>query len=181
MTTASAEFDPKDPIASFVANWQRVLLEPRAFFEGLPEGGLEPPLLFALICLAIGGFGFMLFGGGIKGFLGVLLIGMLRLFAGAVIVSLIAQKLFDGRGDYEATFRVLSYSTAVAVVIGIPVIKYFAALYGFYLVILGLARAHSFDTVRAMLAVLSSVFVGMVIIHALCLGGWMHRHNPLLL
>lgn len=180
MTTVSAEFDPKDPIASFVASWRRVLLEPRAFFEGLPAGGLEPPLLFALICLVIGGFGFMIFGGGIEGFLGFLLIGTLRLFVGAAIVSLIAQRLFDGHGDYEATFRVLCYSTAVAVVIGIPVIKHFAALYGIYLVILGLARAHSFDTVRAMLTALSSVFVGMVIVHALCLGGWMHRVNPLL-
>jgi hypothetical protein len=180
MTTASAEFDPKDPIASFVACWRRVLSEPRVFFEGLPAGGLEPPLLFALICLAIGGFGFMIFGGGIKGFLGLLLIGTLRLFIGAAIVSLIAQKLFDGRGDYEATFRVLCYSTAVAVMIGVPVVKYFAALYGIYLVILGLSRAHAFDTVRAFLTALSSVFVGMVIVHALCLEGWVHRLNPLL-
>jgi hypothetical protein len=31
-----------------------------------------------------------------------------------------------------------------------------------------------------MLTALSSVFVGMVIVHALYLGGWMHRVNPLL-
>lgn len=180
MPTASAEFDPKDPLASFAATWRRVLLEPRAFFEGLPEaGGLQPPFFFAVICLAIGGFGFMIFGAGIKGLFAVLAIGVVRLFVGSAIVALIAQQLFEGRGDYEATFRVLCYSSAVAVVIGIPVIKHFAALYGIYLVIVGLARAHSFDTVRAALSAVASVFVGWVIIHALCLGGWMYRVNPL--
>jgi len=180
MPTASAEFDLKDPVGSFVSVWQRVLLEPRGFFDGLPAaGGLQPPLVFAAICLTIGGFGFMILGGGITGFIGVLLMGMARLFVGSAIVALIAQQLFDGRGDYEATFRALCYSTAVAVVIGIPVVKYFAALYGIYLVILGLARAHSFDTVRALLTALASVFVGMVIAYALSLGGWMHRVNPL--
>ena len=63
MSLSSAEFDPKDPVNSFASVWQRVMLEPRAFFEGLPAtGGLQPPLAFAAICLAIGAFGFMIFG-----------------------------------------------------------------------------------------------------------------------
>ena len=60
MSLSSAEFDPKDPVNSFASVWQRVMLEPRAFFEGLPAtGGLQPPLAFAAICLAIGAFGFL--------------------------------------------------------------------------------------------------------------------------
>lgn len=181
MTTASEEFNPQDPIGSFAATWQRVVLEPRSFFEGLrTAGGLQPPLVFALVCLAIGGFGFMIFGGGIKGLVGLVLIGVLRVFIGSAIVTSIAQQLFDGRGDYEATFRVLSYSSAVAVFVGIPVIKYFAALYGAYLVIVGLARAHSFDTVRALLTAVLSVVAGWVILHAFHLAGPMQRINPLL-
>jgi hypothetical protein len=181
MTTAPAEFDAKDPVGSFASTWQRVIFEPRAFFDSLPPaGGLQPPFFFALICVAIGAFGFMIFGGGIRGFLGLLIIGAARLFIGASIVALVAQYLFEGRGDYEASFRVLAYSTAVAVVIGIPIVKYFAALYGAYLVIIGLAKAHGFDTVRALLTALVSVFVGMVLVHALFLGRFVHHANPLL-
>jgi hypothetical protein len=143
-------------------------------------GGLQAPLVFAVLCLAIGGFGYMIFGGGVRGWIGILLIGLMRLVIGAAIVTLIAQQLFEGRGDYEATFRVLGYSTAVAVFIGIPFVKYFAALYGAYLVIVGLAKAHAFDMARAMLTAVASVATGFVILYALHLGSWMYRVNPLL-
>jgi hypothetical protein len=181
MTTAAEEFDPQDPIGSFAGTWQRVIREPRAFFDALPvAGGLRAPLVFAAICLGIGSFGFMIFGGGIRGFVGLMVIGLIRLFVGSAIVALIAQQLFEGRGDYEATFAALSYSTAVAVFVGIPVVKYFAALYGAYLVILGLAKVHAFDTVRALLTAVASVATGLVIMHALHLGACFHRVNPLL-
>jgi hypothetical protein len=180
MATAAAEFEPKDPIASFGVTWKRVMLEPRAFFEALPAaGGLQPPLVFAAICLTIGGIEFMLFGGGVRGLFGLLVIGLLRLFVGTAIVALVAQQLFEGRGDYEATFRAIAYSTAVVVLIGLPVFKYFAALYGAYLVIVGVAKAQSFDTVRALLTVLASAFAGLVIVYALGLGQWVCRVNPL--
>ena len=181
MSMAAAEFDAKDPIGSFASTWQKVVFEPREFFDSLPPaGGLQPPLVFALISLAIGAFGFMIFGGGIRGFLALVIVGVARLFIGAAIVALVAQYLFDGRGDYEASFRVLAYSAAVAVVIGIPIIKYFAALYGAYLVIIGLSKAHAFDTVKALLTMLVSLFVGMVLVHALFMERLVHRANPLL-
>ena len=180
MTTPTEEFNPQDPIGSFTGTWQRIVLEPRSFFDQLPAaGGLEPPLAFAAISLGIGGLGFILFGGGIRGLFAVLLIGIIRLFVGSAIATWIAQHLFEGKGDYEATFRVLCYSTATAVAIGLPVIKYFAALYGAYLVILGLSKAHSFDTVRALLTGVVSATVGFVIVHALHLGAF-HCLNPLL-
>jgi hypothetical protein len=180
MTSTAAEFDPKDPVNSFATVWQRVMLEPRAFFDGQPPmGGLQPPLAFAAICLGIGGFGFMIFTASLKGFVFVLVIGLVRLFVGSAIVALIAQQLFDGRGDYEATFRVLAYSTAPAVFIGIPIVKYFAALYALYMVILGVAKAHSFDAVRSVLTVLGSAVVGAVLAYAFGLGHLAHRANPL--
>jgi hypothetical protein len=180
MSTASPEFDLKDPVASFGTVWKRVVLEPRAFFESLPPaGGLQPPLAFAVICLGIGAVEFLIFGGGIHGFIGLVAIGLLRLFVGTAIVALVAQQLFEGRGDYEATFRAVAYSMAVVVGIGIPVVKYFAALYGAYLVIVGVAKAQSFDTVRAVLTLLASAFAGLVIVYALGLGHWVGRVNPL--
>jgi hypothetical protein len=179
MSTASPEFDLKDPVASFGTVWKRVVLEPRAFFESLPPAGLQPPLAFAAICLGIGAVEFLIFGGGIHGFIGLVAIGLLRLFVGTAIVALVAQQLFEGRGDYEATFRAVAYSMAVVVGIGIPVVKYFAALYGAYLVIVGVAKAQSFDTVRAVLTLLASAFAGLVIVYALGLGHWVGRVNPL--
>jgi hypothetical protein len=46
-------------------------------------------------------------------------------------------------------------------------------------VIVGVARAQSFDTVRALLTLLASAFAGLVIIYALGLGHWVCRVNPL--
>jgi hypothetical protein len=178
---ATEEFNPNDPVGSFASTWQRVVLDPRTFFSELPAaGGLQPPFLFALICLGIGGFTFLIFGGGIKGFLGLIVLGVFRLFIGSAIVALIAQHLFDGKGDYEATFRVLAYSSAAAVVIGIPLIKYFAALYSLYIAIVGLAKAHSFDNGRALLTFLTTAIVGIVILEAFGLWDLAHRYNPLL-
>jgi len=180
MTSPSAEFDTNDPVNSFTTMWQRVMLEPRAFFEGLPAmGGLQGPLTFAAICLAIGGFGALIFALSLKPFLFVLVIGLVRLFIGSAIVAMIAQQLFDGRGDYEATFRVLAYSTAPIVFIGIPVLKYLAALYSLYMVVIGVAKAHSFDTVRAVLTVLLTAVVGAVLAHAFGLERVAYRWNPL--
>ena len=109
-----------------------------------------------------------------------MLLGLARLFIGSAIFTLVAQSLFDGKGDYEATFRAIGYSTAVAVAIGIPVIKYFAALYGLYLIIIGLARMHGFDTVRALSTTLLSLAVACVIVYAVGLGGCVASVNPLL-
>lgn len=178
---AAPEFDLNDPIASFSGTWRRVVLEPRAFFEELPRaGGLQPPLAFAALCLGFGGVEFLLFGGGLKGLLGLVVFGLLRLLIGAAIFVLIARNLFNGQGDYEATFRALAYSSAVAAAIGLPIIKYFAALYGAYLAILGLEKAHSLDTVRALLTLAATAVSGLVIVYALGLGPLLVRVNPLL-
>ena len=69
---------------------------------------------------------------------------------------------------------------APVVVIGIPVVKYLAALYAAYLIILGVAKAHAFDTVRAVLTLVATAVVTLVLVYALGLGRWVHRVNPLL-
>ena len=183
MSTSSAEFDPQDPVASFAATWKRIILDPVAFFGALPTaGGLQPPLAFAAISLAIGGVEFAIFyyGAGLKGMIGLIVLGIVRLFIGSAIVAFIAQRVFDGRGDYEATFRALGYTSAIAVAIGIPVVKYFAAIYGAYIAIIGLGRAQSFDNARAFATLVATAVVGVVIVHALGLWGVARAVNPLL-
>ena len=88
-------------------------------------------------------------------------------------------RLFGWSFDDQPMPQGGAYSMAVVVGIGIPVVKYFAALYGAYLVIVGVARAQSFDTVRALLTLLAGAFAGLVIVYALGLGHWVSRVNPL--
>lgn len=174
------EFRIDDPLTSFPRVWKRVLLDPQGFFDELaPGNGLGAPLVFAVICLLTGGVEVLLFGGGLKGLLALVALGLVRLFVGSAIFLLVAQNLYEGRGDYAATFRVLGYSSAVAVAIGLPIVKYFAALYGLYVSILGLAKAHSFDTVRATLSLPATILTGFMLLHAVGLGGLLDRYNPL--
>ncbi|MGH7822235.1 MAG: YIP1 family protein [Candidatus Binatia bacterium] len=178
---AAEEFKLDDAVGSYVEVWKRVVLEPRAFFGALPAaGGLQPPLAFAAISLFVGGVGVLLFGGGLKGLVALVVLGLIRLFVGAAIVTLIAQSLFQGQGDYESTFRALGYATAIAVLIGVPFVQYFAALYGAFLLIVAIERAHSFDAVRASLTLLATAVTGFVIAHALGLWPTLARLSPLL-
>ena len=109
MTTAAAEFDAKDPIGSFAGTWQKVIFEPREFFDALPPaGGLQPPLFFALICLGIAAFEFLIFGGGIKGFFALMIVGTARLFVGAAIVAVVL------RAPLLAVIVVAAAATALA-------------------------------------------------------------------
>ena len=49
------EFEPSDPLSSFVDVLRGVVLHPVVFFASIPRrGGLRNPFLFALICIIIG-------------------------------------------------------------------------------------------------------------------------------
>jgi hypothetical protein len=86
--------------------------------------------------------------------------GIIRLFLGAVLLLLIARRLFAGTGDFEATFRICAYATAPVVLLWIPGVRYLAVLYIGYLVSVGLQRAQQFDSVKAVLTVIVSTAVG---------------------
>lgn len=170
-----------DPPSGFTDTWQRIVTDPRRFFESLSlEGGLQGPLGFAAICIAVGAVEFLIFGGGFRGFFGFLILGLARLFVGSAVILVVAQNLFDGRGDYEATFRAIAYAAAPAVLMGVPVVMYFAALYGAYLAILAIGRAQQIDPPRAFATALSSAIVGVVVTHAFGLWGVVLRSNPLI-
>ena len=158
----AAEFDRSDFIYSFGQVWKKVMTDPRGFFPAMSlRGGLGNPLAFAAICLAIAGAGFLLGGRGMGFAVLVVVGGVVRLFISAALLSLIARTLFEGRGDFEATFRVCAYAAAPVVLLWVPGIRYLAALYIAYLVIIGLQRAHEFDSVKAVLTVGVSTIVGI--------------------
>jgi len=158
----AAEFDRHDFIYSFAQVWKRIMTDPQEFFAEMPlTGGLGNPLIFVIISLAIAGVGTMAAnGGGLKGILLILGGGILQAFIGTVLLLLIARQLFEGAGDFEATFRVCAYAGAPAVLIWVPVVKFIAVLYGIYLLILGLQRAHRYDSVRAALTLLLTAAAG---------------------
>jgi len=158
----TAEFDRSDFIYSFGQVWKKVMTDPQGFFLAMSlRGGLGNPLAFAALCLALAGAGFVMSGYGLK--LGLMLVvwGIVRLFIGAAILLLIARKLFDGKGDFEATFRICAYAAAPVVLLWVPVVRYLAVLYSGYLVIVGLQRAQEFDSVKAVLTVGLTAVVGI--------------------
>lgn len=175
------DFETSQPVAGFAAVWRAVVSDPRTFYAGLsPSGGFEGPLVFAAGCLAIGGFEVLLFGGGLRGMVLLVLLGLVRLTVGSAILVLVARKLYGGRGDYEATFRAVGYSSAAAVAIGVPFFRYFAALYGAYLTVLGVARAQGFDEVRATLTVAGAVLAGFLTARAVGASALFEAFDPLL-
>ncbi|MBI3303634.1 MAG: YIP1 family protein [Deltaproteobacteria bacterium] len=156
-----AEFDRHDFIYSFGQVWKKIMTDPQEFFLAMPlTGGLANPLVFAALCLLIAAVGFLVVSGGIKLAVLVVFWGVVRLFIGAALLLLVARRLFEGNGDFEATFRVCAYAAAPGTLLWMPVVKYLAVLYSVYLVILGLQRAQGFDSVKAVLTVMLVVMAG---------------------
>lgn len=175
------DFRPEDPLNSYPETLKAALGGPKTFFGRLPvAGGLQAPLGFAAANLLIGGLGILLFGGGVKGMLGFFLWALIvGLAVGAALVLLVARELFGGTGDYEATFRGLAYATPPALLIGVPVLQFLAALYWAYLAILGIARAQETDLPHAVLTLLVAKIAGAAVVYGLGLWGLALRVNPL--
>jgi len=158
----AAEFDRSDFIYSFAQVWKKVMTDPQGFFLAMPlTGGLVNPLLFTASSLALAGVGFVVSGGGVKLALIVLLRGVVRLFISAALLQLIARKLFEGKGDFEATFHACAYAAAPVVLLWVPGIRYLAALYIGYLLIVGLQRVQEFDSVKAVLTIVLAMSAGV--------------------
>ncbi len=159
---------------SFTGVWKRVITEPRRFFEEMPpSGGLQSPLLFLLVCLAISAIGFLIIGP--RGLaLWIIVLGVARAFLGALILMVIAQQIFRGTGDYEATFRAVAYGSAPVALLWIPLVRPLVVLYLLFLVILGLERVQNLDAGKAVLTILLGVVVLGTIVWTLGLGHlWM--------
>jgi hypothetical protein len=165
------EFQTDNFFESFTGVWKRVTTEPRRFFEEMPvSGGLQNPVLFLLVCLAICALGFLLVGP--RGLaLWIIVIGLVRAFVGSLVLMLIARQMFGGVGDYEATFRGVAYASAPVALLWIPFIRPLVGVYVLFLVILGLERVHSFDAVKATL----TVVLGIIVLAAVAwIVGWPH-------
>jgi len=164
---------------------QSVAFRPVDFFRNLRrQGDFLNPLAFALICVLIssllgGILGLILSVGftdqGVAGAFIGFIFGIVRsligaaigLFVGALIWYLLVL-LFARTNNtgYEATFRVVAYSSVVYLVSWIPILGWIIGLvYGIYLGIVGIREVHGTTSGRAALVVLIPIVViGLLLI-----------------
>ena len=145
------------------------------------EGGFAEPVAFAFINYMILGFGLFIICIFYSAFLLIIgndvnsvLFGIIFCFficiiflpiiavIGLFILGAIYQilfKLLNGTGTYEGTVRVLSYSSAVSLLVWIPILGWLFALYQIYLYIIGGTFVHSLPTSKSAIAVLIPIVI----------------------
>jgi hypothetical protein len=180
-SAAAAEFRYTDPVQTFIATVQAVVLRPVDFFSGiLRQGDFINPLIFAIICYEVaailGGLlrlvGIGATNQGFGGFIGSIIfapiVAVIGLFIGAGILHLLVMLIVGSRNSgFEATFRVVAYSAVTSFVSWIPFIGGILSLYGIYLGIVGIREVHNTTTGRAALVVLIPAAVLFLIALAL--------------
>ena len=185
--TTRGDYDLTDPVDSFVDVVRRVVLQPAAFFAGLPrQGSLLNPLVFALICAEISvilvglltfvgvpGGALWLFGArGEQGFLefvGGLVLTPIAASVGIFLTALVTHLLVvlvvgSGNSGFGATFRVVSYSSVTALVGWIPFVGWIFSLYRLYLATVGVREMHGTSTGRALLVVVLPAIVVLALV-----------------
>lgn len=194
---STAEFSYTDPVQSFLDTVTGVVTRPVVFFGGMARrGDFLNPLLFVLVSAEI-----FALSGGVSGliyalispeqaFLGALLSLVLFavflpiviavvVFVNAAIYHLVAYLLVKPEtSGFEATFRVLAYSSGVALLpvaaaalFGwVPVlgailsiaVAFAATAYLLFLTVVGVREAHETTTGRAVLVMLIPVVVSFL-------------------
>jgi hypothetical protein len=177
-SAAAVEFRYTDPVQTFIATVQAVVLRPVDFFRGiLRQGDFINPLIFAIICylvsVILGGLLSLIgigasnqgFGGFITSIILAPIFGAIGLFIFAGILHLLVMLIVGSRNSgFEATFRVVAYSAVTSLVSWIPIIGWILSLYGIYLGIVGVREMHNTTTGKAALVVLIPVAVAFIIL-----------------
>jgi hypothetical protein len=166
-SAAAVEFNYRDPVQSFIATVQAVVLRPVEFFRGiLRQGDLINPLIFAIICYEVSAIlGSLLrlvgiganqgFGAFIASIIIAPIFTAIGLFIFSGILHLLVMLIVGSRNSgFEATFRVVAYSAVTSLVSWIPFIGWILSLYGIYLGIVGVREVHNTTTGKAALVVL---------------------------
>jgi hypothetical protein len=162
------ELNLQDFFGSFVGVVKTIVMRTGEFYERMPRtGGLLSPVVFIGVCLAVSGIlAAIVTGGHFLIFFKLIIFGLIFSFIGAGILHVIAQKLFEGKGEFEGTYRVVAYAGTVQLLGWIPVVAFLAALYGFYLQIVGLEKVHQITKGQAVVTILIG-FVAYLVFFAL--------------
>jgi hypothetical protein len=175
-TTSGGDYDLADPLNSFVDVVRRLVLQPTAFFAGLPrQGSLLGPLVFALICIEVSVvlIGLLTFLGlpggvtwlfgvrddqGLLAFVGGLVIAPIAGTVGVFLTALVMHLLVilvvgSGHSGFGATFRIVAYSSVTSLLGWLPFIGWIFSLYRLFLATVGIREMHATTTGRALLVV----------------------------
>lgn len=158
------DFDPKEFVKSFIDVVKTVFFKPSEFYQNMPTtGGFPSPLIFLAVCLAVSGIISAIIWGSVAGFFYFLIFGLIFSFIGAAILHFIAQQFFEGKGTYEGTYRVVAYAGVVCLLGWIPVIGFLAALYGYYLQIVGMEKVQKITPGQAVVTILIAFAVYIIL------------------
>jgi hypothetical protein len=176
-SAAAVEFRYTDPVQTFIATVQAVVLRPVDFFRGiLRRGDLINPLIFAIICYEVSAIlGGLLrlvgiganqgFGSFIASIILAPIFAAIGLFIGAGILHLLVMLIVGSRNSgFEATYRVGAYAAVTSLVSWIPLIGWILSLYGIYLGIVGIREMHNTTTGKAALVVLIPAAVVLLLV-----------------
>ncbi len=144
----------------FFTTWKEIVTRPEEFFAKWdPKEEWGKVLKFAGICGLLAGVittVLSLFSG-----IATLILYPVFILIGTVIggvILFVCFKLVGGKGDVEATIKMLGYTQAVSVVSwGVPVIGIFASIYQLWLLVVGGKKVHQLDTAHAAVAVVIPV------------------------
>jgi hypothetical protein len=184
---SGGDYELSDPVGSFADVVRRVVLQPQAFFAGLPrQGSLVGPLVFALICTEIsvllvglltfldvpGGATTLVGVGGDQGFLaflGGLVVAPIAAAVGVFLTALVTHLLVavvvgSGNSGFGATFRVVAYSSVTSLAGWIPFVGWLFSLYRLYLATVGIREMHATTTGKAFLVVLLPAILVLVLV-----------------
>lgn len=93
----------------------------------------------------------------------IILVSWGFLFVWAGIYYLFAL-LFEGKGDYIDTFKVLAYSSAPGVFSFVPFIGWIASIYSIILTIIGIKVKHKLTTGKSVAVVILPIFILTILI-----------------
>lgn len=187
------DYDPSNPINSFIEVVRRLVYQPAIFFAGLPRrGNIINPLVFALICYEISAIlgGLLGLSGGepdrglvpfVVSIIAAPIAGAIGLVVLSGIMHLLVRLIVGaGNSGFGATFRVASYAIVGNLVGWIPIIgSLIAVVYGIYLSAVGVREMHETTTGKAVLIVLipGSVIL-LIALVGLFVAGAVLIHSP---
>ena len=176
--TGPAWEGPGAPVEKFIATARALVTDPNGFFPRLRlTGGLQDPMIYLLIGLAISGLASAVYsyvtpssmmgnygamaGGGLGMVIAYPLFGLVGSFIGGGLFHLVLSLLGGVKQPFEATYRVVAYVMGTTSLFAlVPICGGFVgAIYGLYLYIIGLANVHECDTGKAAIAVLAPAVV----------------------
>ncbi len=182
--STTAEFTYTDPVQSFVGTVRDLVTQPVGFFRGIARrGDFVNPLIFAIVCAvisaAIGGFLGILYAtvgigdGGVGGAIGAFVASMFftpiisaiaLLACAGVLHLLVALMIKPADTGFEATFRVVSYTSVAQLASWVPVLGPLVAFVAsIALSIVGIREVHETTTGKAALVVLIPAAVALLV------------------